>query len=228
MKNLKLYALSMIVPALLLAGCGSVSDSKSDANVHLRMQAASSTNTAAKFAAQSTQSDSLVITEVKFFVEEMEIESVQNDSLDFERENFIVNLPLDGMPLDIANLDIPAGIYDEFEIEIEKPDDKDVVVTDTDFKDETGDYSVVVKGTFNGEAFMFRSSEDFEIEIELNSPINLGDDESAVLMISVDVMSWFLGATGEVLDPKNPANTERINENIEASFEAFEDQFDND
>lgn len=65
---------------------------------------------------------------MKLFIEEMELESIQNDSLDFEIENFIVNLSIDGSPLELTEQEFPAGIYDEFELEIEKPDDQDVEV----------------------------------------------------------------------------------------------------
>lgn len=197
------------------------------ANVQLQMQV-SGENTAAKQSITSQDQHGVVVNEIKLFIEEMELESIQNDSLDFEIENFIVNLPLDGSPLVLTEQTFPAGIYDEFEIEIEKPDDLDVNVSDPDFRDETGSYSIVVKGIYNGEEFTFRSSEDFEIEIDLNPPLEIGEDDSALLVISVDVSSWFKGPNGEDLDPKDPANTELINENIENSFEAFEDLFDDD
>ena len=90
------------------------------------------------------------IQEVKFFLEEFELDGT-NGTADFELEDlndFIVNLPLDGTPLTITQAEIPAGLYDEFEMEIEKPD-SDIEVTDPDFRDETGSYSVVVKGLFN-------------------------------------------------------------------------------
>lgn len=197
------------------------------ANVQLQMQVSSNNTTAKQFITSQDQ-HGVEIQEIKLFVEEMELESIQNDSLDFEIENLIVNLPLDGSPLVLTEQTFPAGIYDEFEIEIEKPDDLDVNVSDPDFRDETGSYSIVVKGMYNGEEFMFRSSEDFEIDIDLNPPLEIVEDDNALLVISVDVSSWFKGANGEDLDPKDPANTEQINENIENSFEAFEDLFDDD
>lgn len=219
--------------ALLLAGlffttaCNTTNSNDEVATVQLQMQVKAENATAKQLSAnQSTHG--VVIQQIMLFVEEMELESIQNDSLDFEIENFIVNLPIDGSPFVLTEQEFPAGIYDEFEIEIEKPDDLDVNVNNTAFRDETGSYSIVVRGLFNEVEFTFRSSEDFEIELDLDPPLEIRDGEVAQLTLSVDISSWFKGVDGEDLDPKDPANTEQINKNIEASFEAFEDLFDDD
>jgi hypothetical protein len=167
------------------------------------------------------------ILEVKFFLEELELDGADGHP-DFELEDlndFIVNLPLDGSPLVISQAEIPVGFYDEFEMEIAKPD-SDVDVTDFDFRDETGNYSVVVKGLFNGEEFTFRSSEDFEIDVDLDPPLEISETSQSTLVININVAIWFVGDDGLVLHPKELNNLEKINDNIEKSFEAFEDSFD--
>lgn len=169
------------------------------------------------------------ILEVKFFLEEFELDGV-DDSIEFELEevnDFIVNLPLDGSAISITQAEIPAGFYDEFQMEIEKPT-SDVEVTDADFRDETGNYSVVVKGLYNGEDFTFRSSEDFEIEMDLNPPAEITEIEQSILFIEISVTSWFTGVDGMIMDPKELNNIEKINENIDNSFEAFEESDDDD
>ncbi|MEX1135377.1 MAG: hypothetical protein WEB89_00660 [Balneolales bacterium] len=212
----------------ILTGCDTTNTGLDDAGTVQLQMAVNTSNSTAKQLQASQNQEGLVIEEVQLFISEMELESVENDSLDFEIENFIVNLPLDGSPLILSDREVPAGMYDEFELEIEKPDDEDVVVNNSDFQDETGEYSVVVKGLYNGEEFMFRSSEDFELEIDLNPLLVIEDGGSSVLVISIGVDSWFRGSEGQDLDPKDPANTEQINENIERSFEAFEDDDDDD
>lgn len=167
------------------------------------------------------------ITEVKFFLEEFELDGANNHP-DFELEDlndFIVNLPLDGSPLLITQEEIPAGFYDEFEMEIAKPA-SDVQTTDLDFRDETGNYSVVVKGLYNGEEFTFRSSEDFEINVDLDPALEISDTSQSTLVININVTAWFTGDDGLILFPKELSNLEKINDNIERSFEAFEDSFD--
>lgn len=167
------------------------------------------------------------ISEVKFFLEEFELDGT-NGTADFELEDlndFIVNLPLDGTPMIITQAEIPVGFYDEFEMEIEKPD-SDIQVTDPDFRDETGSYSVVVKGLFNGEEFTFRSTEDFEIDVDLNPPLEISEASQSTLVIEIFIPVWFMGADGMIMNPKELNNVEKINENIENSFEAFEDSFE--
>ena len=223
----KLFNVILVV-GVIAVGCD-LTESSIDGPSDVQVQMKVNTGAAAKamLTSNSEHGNTIEIHEVKLFIEEMELESIMNDSLDFEIEYFIANLPLDGSPLVITEKQIPAGIYDEFELEIEKPDD-DVEVNDPDFRDETGSYSLVVKGLFNGEEFTFRSSEDFEIDIDLNPPLEVTETESSLLVISIDVDSWFRDSNGEFMDPKDFRNTELINENIENSFEGFEDQFDDD
>ena len=237
MKNsiLKLLYLPIFM-ALVFAGCelpATMTDEVEEAienqapsEMQVRMQVHAGQTAAKSISAAKSTESGIVINEVKLFIEEMELESVQDDSLDLEVENFIVNLPLDGSPLVLSEIVIPAGLYSEFELEIEKPDDEDVLVDDPDFRDETGSYSIVVKGTFNGEDFTFRSSEDFEIELELNPLLEITETGSSLLVVGVDVFSWFKDEDGTDLDPNSFENTERINENIEASFEGFEEEFE--
>ncbi|WP_069130262.1 hypothetical protein [Rhodohalobacter halophilus] len=230
MKNsiFKLFNVILVI-GVIAVGCD-LTESSTDGPSDVQVQMKVNTGAAAKamLSGSNEHSNTLEISEVKMFIEEMELGSVMDDSLDFEIEYFIANLPLDGSPLVITEKQIPAGLYDEFELEIEKPDDDDVEVNDPDFRDETGSYSLVVKGLFNGEEFTFRSREDFEIDIDLNPPLEVTENESSTLVISIDVNSWFKDRNGEYLDPKDYSNTERINETIENSFEGFEDEFDDD
>src|SRR6056297_1081748 len=230
MKNSIFKILGIILAVGVIAvGCDlteSTIDEPSDVQVQMKVNAGSVAE--AMLSSNNEHSNTLEIQEVKLFIEKMELKSINDDSSDFEIENFIANLPLDGSPLVITEKQIPAGLYDEFELEIEKPDDDDVQINDSDFRDETGSYSLVVKGLFNGEEFTFRNSEDFEIEMDLNPPLEIAEAENSTLVISIDVDSWFTGSNGETLDPKDSNNTELINDNIENSFDGFEDEYDDD
>jgi len=63
---------------------------------------------------------------------------------------------------------------------------------------------------------------DAEIAAAFNPPVTVGTGTSN-LTIDVDLASWFKDATGAVIDPTNPANAGAIEENIQRSFRAFED-----
>ena len=233
MHLLNRLSLIILIPALLFAVSCSVSDSNSggEKQVAVKMKLNQMTTATAKqiTATPTTQSiDSL--TEVKLLVEELELESTMDeDSLDFEIDDFIVNLPLDGSEIELSTADVPAGVYDEFEMEIEHDDDTNV--NDPDFINESDDddgYSIVIKGVYNGEDFMYRSEEDFEIELEFNPPFEITSNSSPSIAINIDPSGWFKDSSGNDLDPTDPANYEQIDENIENSFDVEEDEENDD
>ena len=158
----------------------------------------------------------ITIQEVKFFVEELELDGTKG-TRDIEIEDFIVTLPVNGTPTLIFDKEIMSGVYDEFELEIEKPDD-DYPINDFDFRDETGSYSLIVKGTFNGDDFTFRTDEDIEIEKDLKPPFKVEEERNGVFTINIDVASWFINRNGETLNPNDYRNTETIIKNIKKSF----------
>jgi len=211
--------LTLLFAALLITTGCDLANSGNDGpkNVVVKMQLNTS-STAAKYKAVTLDS----LTEVKFLVEELELESVSDDSADFEVENLIVNLPLDGSIIELTSQNIPEGFYDEFEMEIEHDDDANTI-NDPDFIKEGDDdgYSMVIKGSYNGEAFMFRTETDFEIEMDLNPPLEISETSgSPSVAINIDPAGWFVDASGNALDPNDPANKEIIEDNIEKSFDA--------
>ncbi|MDZ7807309.1 MAG: hypothetical protein U5K71_09345 [Gracilimonas sp.] len=216
-----LFAALLITTGCDLANSGN--DGPKDVSVKMQIN---TNSTAAKFKAVNLDS----LTEIKFLVEELELESVSDDSADFEVEDLIVNLPLDGSAIQLTSQNIPIGLYDEFEMEIENDDDGNDV-NDPDFineGDENG-YSMVIKGSYNGADFMFRTDTDFEIEMDLNPPLEISETSgSPSVAINIDPSGWFVDSNGNALDPNDPASKEIIEDNIKNSFDAEGDDDDND
>lgn len=214
--------------ALLLAGCdvsGSSADGSKEVSVKMKLQNTSQ----AKLKSAGTPSVKSLdrLTEVKLLVEELELESAMDeDSLDFEAEDLIANLPLDGSEFTLSSEMVPEGIYDEFELEVENDDSN---VSDPDFYNGHDDgYSLVIKRVYNGEEFTYRSDEDFEIELELNPPLEVtANGSSFTVNINIDPSGWFTDSQGQPLDPTDPANEDEIDDNIEDSFEADYEEEDN-
>lgn len=220
--------LSIFSLLLLFTACDvSNSDSakKKEVAVKMALQASSATPGQAKASATSA----IELTEVKMLVEELELESsVDSDSLDFEVDDLIVNLPLDGSEFELTRSEVPEGLYDEFEMEIEQPDNSSSI-DDTDFYDETGNgYSIVIKGTYSGEDFTYRTDEDFELEMELDPPLDITADSSPSVAIQVDPSGWFKDENGNDLDPNDSASAKQIEENIKKSFNVEKDDEDDD
>lgn len=179
--------------------------------------------------ATARKNSSPKLSQVKLLVEDLELKSsVDQDSLDFEVNNLVVNLPLDGSALVLAEATVPEGLYNKFEMEIEKPYNNSI--EDPDFYSENGNdgYSIVIKGTYNGKAFTYHSEEEFELELNLNPPLEVSAGASPSVAIDVDPFTWFKDEAGNDLDPTNPANIQQINDNIRKSFGAEKGDDDGD
>jgi hypothetical protein len=89
--------------------------------------------------------------------------------------------------------------------------------------------SIRATGTYNGTAFTYTTDLDAEQEIALSPPITTDGSTPASLTLFVDVSSWFKTSDGTALvDPAttllDPANQSLVENNIKASFKAFEDE----
>lgn len=171
--------------------------------------------------------DTLVISEVKLHIDELELESDNEDSLDFELENTLISLPVDGTPYQLTDRTVPSGIYKEFELKVERPDDSQSRPSDTDFWDETGRYSVVVKGTWNGLPFTYRSSQDLEIEIEFEPELIVDENNGYTIELNVDYGSWFT-ANGIAVNPTLSLNRSGIEARMRNSFDVMGRDDDDD
>jgi len=238
MENLKflLYPCLLIISAIILTSCSDSNPLSSNIeeeldnpantannSVTLSMLAPVESNTTSKTKDGTSTTltvDDITISEVKMLVRELELESTQDDSLNFQANNLIVDLPLDGSPFLISTQPVPVGIYDELEVDVDKPE-ADVDVGDIDFNDGENRYAIVIRGTKDGSDFTLKSQEDFDFELEFQPPIEITDSTSEVeIDVMVNVEKWFrTGLNGRTLDPSDPDDIERIEENIERSFE---------
>ncbi len=114
---------------------------------------------------------------------------------------------------------IPPSSYDRIKFEIHKVEDSETP-PDPDFIDgESGSerYSVIIKGSFNGNPFIYKSRRSTYQEIELQTPITIEDNMSVNLTIIVNPYSWFFDE-GDYPDPSDPSNESEIEMSIEHYF----------
>jgi len=197
--------------------------SSSNNSVTLSMLApVNSTTTQAKTAggANTLAVNGVTISEAKFLIRDLQLESTGNDSLDFEVSNLVVDLPLDGSPFILSNRSVPVGTYDELEVEVHKPNENDAI-SDTAFIDGSNRYSMIIRGTKDGADFTLKSDEDFDFELNFIPPLEITDSTASVeIDLMVRVEKWFKsGVNGRTLDPTNPDDISIIENNIERSFE---------
>lgn len=162
----------------------------------------------------------LTVEEVKFYIRKMNLEGTRSTN-DFETNDFVLNIPIDASPFEITHVDIAPGFYDELELSIKEPKN-DAEIDDPDFRDLSGSYSLVVKGTFDGVDFTFRSGNDFKIETEISPHLEIKSGQTEVIAITIDFEDWFMGENDRFLDPNDSRNREQIIKNIEDSLSNFE------
>lgn len=165
----------------------------------------------------------ITVNEVKLFIREMKLEGARI-TRDFNIRDFILNVPTEESPFEITHVDIPRGFYDELDLDIRKPESK-IELDDSEFRDGSGSYSLVVKGTFNGVDFTYRSEEDYKFEADISPHLEILSGQTTVIALTIDFEGWFMGDKDGYLDPSDSRNTKQINDNIKDSFSDFEDEF---
>jgi len=219
----------LLLLAIGIAGCGDdngtgPTDTVPAENVSFSIGVPSST--LSKLGKQQSFSAGITLTRVRLLLEEIELESVLEDSVDFEIGPLVIDLNLTGGLTNIGVGSIPIGTYDELEFEVDKLDDDEDDPNDPQFADFRGtDISIIIEGIFNAENFTLSIEKDFEQEIELFPNIVIASETSSTnLSLLVNVNSWFIGSDiSDILDPTDLTNLVLIEANIETSFEVFED-----
>ncbi len=209
MKNMKMKSLMIVALAFGMFACSE--DETNGARLNLDFN----TVTTASGTAQRALTNGLVFTDGFITLSEVGFEAeADSDSLEIEFEleqKTVIDFATGITTPDISGITIPAGTYEEVEIEIELYDDAD----------EPG---VVLTGlfTYNGEShpvrFEFNSGETFEVEKE--GAVVLADGTNALAEVTLDPHAWFATVTAEQLAAANRDETgtivisETVNTNI--------------
>lgn len=227
MRALSMRALLMIfllisALALLNAGCN-------NENTEVVTGNSSGDNVSVGFYSEnSTGDNTLEITEAKFVLKKLVLDNEHGDNGDHECDvklgPFVVYLDLTQKVGLAALAKIPLGIYDEIKFQVHKPSPNEGISDPDFFESNSRRFSVVVKGFFNGNPFIFKSAVTVSKEIELEGqPIIIGAIPIANLTIRLSPYIWF-AHNGEILDPSNSANEHEIDQNIKNSLRrAFRD-----
>jgi len=219
----QVLAIPAVIGAVLtfsLSGCGK--DSLSSKTGSLTLSIRAMPVSAPK--AASPQARQVTITAAKVVLGEIEIESVNGDSTDFESENpFVVNLDLTGATTNLGTVSIPFGTYDELEFEVKKLRSSDSTIYNAN-PDLQG-RSLYVRGYVNGDTsavFTFKSDLEAEQEQAFSPPLVVNESSPIIILVlSIDTSTWFNDGAGKFLDPRLTQNQEAIERNIKASIKAY-------
>lgn len=197
----------------------------------------------------------LEIDEIRIIVREAELESddgacpvstaydddddADDHSCEFEAPPTFVDLPLDGTPVEVFTSLVPAGRYDELEVEVDDLDDdwsdhpghrelREEILSE--FPDWPKDASAMVVGTFTptgGDPMPFRVflEAEVEVEMELSPPLVVDDQGNAGRALTVDLRPdlWFSDFQGGLL-PLHEWDWDATGRLLELEVE-FEDGF---
>ena len=197
--------------------------------------------------------NTLVITKVEMVVKEVELKLASgdgacgdhssdsdnslssDDSLDTDEDceelesgPYLLDLPLSVGATSVVTVDVVPGTYNEFEFKIHKPEDDDsnaaFLAAHPDFEG----ISIRVTGTWNGAAFTFTSDLNAEQETEIVPPLVVTETGTADFTLFIDLGTWFRDSGNMLIDPssanKGGANEDVVKNNIENSFQSFEDE----
>lgn len=247
---MRITTLSVIVAAALLSACGDGAGPEGTAPFAIKFgtrtapagsapwYARASGFGAAGAAAQDQltitgTNGTLVISDIRVIVDEFELEAVEvadcdvkpkpPGCVDFEARFLFVDVPLGGAPVTVVTDEVPPGLYDELEFEVERldlnsddPDDAEEVAlatalldsirTKLGFPDWPDRASMVVVGTFtpaDGGApvpFTVHLDAEIEVELEFDPPLEVREGTSTAVVIQLSPEVWFKRADGTVMD----------------------------
>ena len=188
------------------------------------------TSVSLSFATESNMNkvsaDDFQIQEVKLLLKNIKIKNQSHeDSLQVKTGPMVVNLNMTVKTTEFVSSEIPAGSYNRVRFEIHKIEDSEIS-PDAEFKDgmeSSKRYSIIVKGTLDGEAFTYRSRKSAVQDIKLSEDLIVEENSEANLTITVDPVSWFYeGDT--LLNPNDDSNDDKIDNKLKDGFKrAFKD-----
>jgi len=168
----------------------------------------------------------IILDTVKILIKDIKLDVADNhqDSSDFKIGPFVLFLNLTSSINTISSAIIPYGDYEHVKFEVHKLNDNEAV-PDPEFADVNGRYSVIVKGFYLGNYFVYRSSKSAHQILNFPNNVSISAAYSNITMI-VKPFIWFI-KNGAFLDPKDPANSNdidnNIKDNINHNFKAFRD-----
>lgn len=184
-----------------------------------------SVNVKADDNASDTPLDVVVITEAKALITDIQYER-ERDGLNQLHHTgpYVINLALDGSLKELMSDYVVRDIYTKAKFQVHKAEDGQSI-SDPEFKEgseENKRYSFIIKGTYNGAAFVYKSKKSMDIVINMNSSSNINLKNQNLTLV-FNKTGWFKNGSN-VLNPNLPQNADMIDNNIKASFKkAFVD-----
>ena len=231
---------SLAMFAVAAAGCDSTATGRQPVTVSFSTKAPAVPVVAsadAPFAITVAEgANTLVITKAELVLREVELKvsttttcatgTAEDSCEEIQLGPMKIDLPVTDVVSSPISTQVPAGTYNEIEFDIRRPGTDPADVAFVQANPQFNNVSIRVEGTFNGQAFVFTSQLDQEVQIDFNPPVTITEGSNNVT-IAVDMRSWFRNAQGVLINPAtaNPGQTNEspVTARIKASLRAFED-----
>jgi hypothetical protein len=147
----------------------------------------------------------IAISNIELRLSELEIESEDSLKIEVRRNQLVVAVPANGTVVTPVTISVLPATYTELEMEVQ---------------------AVRIQGTFDGEPFDVTVTVDEELETDIRPPLVVTEAGQANLTVAVQIGNWFRNSDGSAIDLRNMTATSRtrLASNIEASFDAFDDE----
>jgi len=164
----------------------------------------------------------IVITEAKALISKVEFEQESNQNNQIIKDApFVVNFNTDGTLKEITTSYIIKDFYTKAKFQIHKVEDNESS-PDPEFISGSQRYSFIIKGTFNGTPFVYKSKKSANIVINFSNTVNINLKKMNITLV-FNPAAWFAAGSNS-LNPSDPQNETTIDDNIKSSFrQAFQD-----
>lgn len=211
-----LLGILFIVLLAFTSGCG---DSSSVTNSNGTGNSNDNTSLSVKLDESVTGANYPVITEAKALITEIELETEPSGiSQEIRISPVVIYFNTGGQVISVTAANLPSGTWNKIKLQIHKPEDTEPI-PDPEFREGTSGnqrYSFIIKGTYNGNAFVYKSRKRADIIINLSTPLTTGNGSRNITLL-VNPSLWFMN-NGNVLDPANSSNDDLIDDNLKNSF----------
>jgi hypothetical protein len=208
----------LIMVAMLLTGimgCNKADNpmQSSNSSGNLSLSSISDNNTTG-----NNPQNILVIHEAKVMIKDMKIEMEEGNGGEGEDEDFkigpfVIDLNLDAKVNLITTSVLKAGNYEKVKFKIHKLSQNEVP-PDPDFSDANGTYSVIVKGSYNGMDFIYKSKVTANQKLNLQKVLQITANRADNITFYASPILWFFDDNGNILDPTLEFNRHIIDDNI--------------
>jgi hypothetical protein len=146
----------------------------------------------------------IAISRVEMQLSELEIEGEDSAEVEMKGGPLLVALPVNGTVVTPVTATVVPGTYTELEMKVN---------------------TVRIQGTFDGQPFDVTVAVNEDLETDIRPPLVVTETTQANLTVAIQISNWFRNNDGSAIDLLNLNTTSRarLASNINASFDAFED-----